>query len=50
VTWLGQIYRGYRITPIGSVIGLVWAFFDALIGGLIFAWLYNLITARFTRT
>ena len=42
-TIIGQIYRGYNISAIGSVIGLVWAFFDGLIGGAIFAWLYNLM-------
>jgi hypothetical protein len=40
-TLIGQLYRGYRITPVGSVIGLIWAFFDGLVGGAIFAWLYN---------
>jgi hypothetical protein len=35
------VYRGYTISPIGSMIGLVYGFFDALIGGAIFAWLYN---------
>ena len=45
VTFLGRIYRGYAFTPLGSVIGMVWAFADALIGGAIFAWLYNLIVA-----
>lgn len=40
-TAIGKLYRGYTITPRGSVIGLVWAFFDALVGGLCFAWLYN---------
>ncbi len=44
VTLIGQLYRGYTISPIGSVIGLVWAFFDGLIGGAIFAWLYNRLT------
>ena len=43
VTFLGRIYRGYEISPQGSVIGLLWAFPDGLIGGAIFAWLYNLI-------
>lgn len=42
ITFLGRLYRGYAITPVGSLIGLVWAFFDGLIGGAIFAWLYNL--------
>jgi hypothetical protein len=41
-TFIGMIYRGYSITPLGSVFGLIWAFFDGLIGGAIFAWLYNL--------
>jgi hypothetical protein len=41
VTWLGHIYRGYTISPLGSVIGLVWALVDGFIAGGIFAWLYN---------
>ena len=42
-TFIGQVYRGYEISALGSVIGLVWALVDGLIGGAIFAWLYNLI-------
>jgi len=38
---LSRLYRGYRFTPLGSLVGLVWGFFDALAGGLSFAWLYN---------
>ena len=41
VTLIGRVYRGYAITPVGSLIGTVWGFFDGLIGGAIFAWLYN---------
>ena len=48
-TVLGQVYRGYEITTIGSIIGLVWGFFDGLIGGVIFAWLYNLLATRLGR-
>lgn len=44
-TLIGKIYRGYTISPMGSVIGLIWGFFDGLIGGAIFAWLYNLLTS-----
>jgi hypothetical protein len=44
---LDKLYRGYNISPAGSLIGLVWAFFDALIGGAVIAWLYNLLAARF---
>lgn len=42
----GHVYRGLSITPMGSVIGLVWALADGFFGGLIFAWLYNLLTGR----
>jgi hypothetical protein len=46
VTAIGRLYRGYNISPIGSLLGLVWGFFDALVCGAIFAWLYNLMAAR----
>lgn len=39
--FLGLLYRGYRFTTVGSFIGLAWAFVDGLVGGAIFAWLYN---------
>lgn len=43
VPFLGHIYRGFNISPAGSIIGLIWALADGAIGGAIFAWLYNLI-------
>ena len=49
VPMIGRLYRGYSITPTGSLIGLVWAFLDGLIGGLIFAWLYNLLAGKLKR-
>jgi hypothetical protein len=45
-TLISKVYLGYTISPIGSVIGLVYAFVDALIGGAIFAWLYNKIVGK----
>ena len=42
---IGRVYLGYSISPMGSIVGLIWAFIDGLIGGGIFAWLYNLISA-----
>lgn len=45
-TLIGRLYRGFNISPSGSFIGLVWGFTDGLIGGAIFAWLYNLLSAR----
>lgn len=47
-TTLGLVYRGYNISPMGSVIGLIWGFFDALICGALIAWLYNVFAARFS--
>lgn len=49
VTLVGRIYRGYNLSPMGSVIGLVWAFLDGLIGGAIFAWLYNTLARHVSR-
>lgn len=45
-TMIGRVYRGYSISPLGSVLGLLWAFADGLIGGAVFAWLYNVIASR----
>ncbi|HXH61227.1 MAG TPA: bacteriophage holin [Fimbriimonadaceae bacterium] len=42
-TLIGILYRGYNVSATGSLIGLVWAFFDGLAGGAVFAWLYNLL-------
>ncbi len=44
--WLGHVYRGFNISPLGSVIGLLWGLVDGLIGGAIFGWLYNFIAGR----
>lgn len=55
LTWLGimgygsqnagdiarSYYVGYSVTPIGSVIGAVYGFFDAGIACLLFALIYN---------
>ncbi len=44
--FLGHLYRGYRITPMGSVIGLLWALCDGFVGGIVFAWVYNKFASR----
>lgn len=38
---LGSVYPGYDSTPGGACVGSVWAFFDGLGGGIIYALLYN---------
>ncbi|MHC4881957.1 MAG: bacteriophage holin [Planctomycetota bacterium] len=48
-TCLNRMYPGYTFTPVGSIIGLAWGFIDAGIGGAIFAWLYNLLAAKFSK-
>lgn len=40
-TLIGQVYRGFSISPLGSLVGLVWGFVDGTIGGTLLAWLYN---------
>ncbi len=40
-TWIGRVYRGYSLTPAGSVAGLAWGFVDGAIFGAIFAGVYN---------
>jgi hypothetical protein len=50
VTMIGKIYRGFSITPLGSLIGLVYALADGFVGGLIFAWLYNVLSSRWSNS
>ena len=45
-TFLARLYIGYEISPLGSVIGLVWGAIDGLFAGAIFAWLYNFLATR----
>ncbi len=47
VTFFNRVYVGYSISPVGSVIGLLWGFVDGLISGFIFALLYNYLVDRF---
>jgi len=46
ITFIGRLYRGYSISPAGSLMGLLWAVVDGGVGGAIFAWLYNMIASR----
>lgn len=48
-TFLGRMYIGFSITPLGSVAGLIWGFVDGAIGGAILAWLYNLLIPRLSK-
>jgi len=48
-TVLSVVYRGYCISPAGSLVGLAWGLVDGLIAGAIFAWLYNFLVSRFSK-
>jgi len=38
---LNTFYRGYSVTYLGALAGLVYGFVHGFIGGWILAWLYN---------
>lgn len=38
---MSTAYIGYKSTFLGSIIGALWGFVDAGIGGVVLAWLYN---------
>ncbi len=46
---LSDMYLMYRISPVGSIIGLLWGFLDGAICGLIFAWMYNFFAMKMKR-
>lgn len=42
--WLGlmaNIYPGYTISYMGSLVGLIYGFFDGFVGLFVLGWLYN---------
>lgn len=43
---LGHIYRGFDVSPVGSVIGLLWGAGDGFVGGAILALVYNFLVDR----
>jgi len=49
ITIIGRVYRGFTVSPVGSIIGFFWAFMDGLIGGAIFAWLYNFMVSTLSK-
>jgi hypothetical protein len=43
---MGSIYIGFKPTFAGAIIGAIWGFFDAGIGGLIIAVIYNAVAKK----
>ncbi len=46
MTFLGAIYPYYSVSPLGSLIGLVYGLADGFFAGVIFAWFYNLLVKK----
>ena len=44
VSAMGVVYIGYEPSIVGSVIGGLFGFIDALVGGALIAWLYNVFS------
>jgi len=39
---LSAVYFGYKVSWLGSIIGLCWGFVNGLVVGIVVAWIYNL--------
>ncbi len=44
--FLSSIYLGYSLDFIGIIIGMIWGFMDAAIGGFAIAWVYNKVSDK----
>lgn len=45
-TLLSMLYPDLTISPLGSLLGLIYGLFDGVIIGALFAWLYNHLAKR----
>ncbi len=48
-TWIGRVYRGYSLSPLGSLVGLGWGLIDGFVSGAVLAWIYNAVSAVLAR-
>jgi hypothetical protein len=46
---VSKMYRGYTITPLGSLAGFLWGFIDGFLIGLLIALIYNKLAPRFQK-
>lgn len=44
---VADVYVGYKVTPMGSIVGLVYGFLDGFIGVYVFVWIYRFINKYF---
>jgi hypothetical protein len=47
MTIIGRMYRGFTVSPVGSLIALLWGFFDGFLLGLLISLIYNKLLPRF---
>ena len=47
MTIIGRMYRGFTVSPVGSIYALLWGFFDGFLLGLLIALIYNKLILRF---
>ena len=43
---ISQVYIGYSVSFLGSLVGFFWGCVDGLFGGFFFAWVYNKLAER----
>ncbi len=46
---VSKMYRGYTISPLGSLVGFLWGFLDGFLIGLMLAWIYNKLSPLFNQ-
>lgn len=46
IRMFGNVYVGYDASFLGGLIGFVWAFVDAFIGGVVLAYVYNFVNQK----
>lgn len=46
VNTMSSVYLGYEPSFGGGIVGAIWGFVDGFIGGVLFAFFYNLISSR----
>ncbi|NQS92175.1 MAG: bacteriophage holin [Chloroflexi bacterium] len=49
MTIIGRMYRGFTVSPVGSLVALLWGFMDGFLIGLLLAWIYNKLAPRFQK-
>lgn len=49
ITIIGRIYRGFSVSPGGSLVALLWGFGDGFLIGLFLSLIYNRLLPRFQK-